>query len=225
MTFLRVEDAANLNGHLLETLSNGKREVLNEESFNRMIAIERKRTERSKQPFLLMLLQSGKHQGTPKSGELLKNVISVLMPSVRETDVIGWYKNPATVGVMYTGLVINDKESVLSMILNRVTAMLKDNLTDDQFSEISISFNFFPDDWDDDGPGRPSNLALYPDLLNKTKERRAFVTVKRLMDIAGSTLMLSLCAPVFVVIAAAIKLSSEGPVLFRQQRVGQYGQH
>ena len=33
-----------------------------------------------------------------------------------------------------------------------------------------------------------------------------------------------LCSPVFLAIAAAIKLTSKGPVLFKQQRVGQYGQ-
>jgi lipopolysaccharide/colanic/teichoic acid biosynthesis glycosyltransferase len=45
------------------------------------------------------------------------------------------------------------------------------------------------------------------------------------MDIAGSTLMLILCAPVCLIIALAIKTSSKGPVLFKQRRVGQYGQH
>jgi lipopolysaccharide/colanic/teichoic acid biosynthesis glycosyltransferase len=34
---------------------------------------------------------------------------------------------------------------------------------------------------------------------------------------------LMLCSPLFLAIAVAIKLSSKGPVLFRQQRVGQYG--
>ena len=44
------------------------------------------------------------------------------------------------------------------------------------------------------------------------------------MDIAGSGLILALSAPLFLVVAGAVKLSSNGPVLFRQQRVGQYGQ-
>ncbi len=44
------------------------------------------------------------------------------------------------------------------------------------------------------------------------------------MDIAGSALALIMCAPLFLVIALAIKASSKGPVFFRQQRVGQYGQ-
>lgn len=215
----------NLADRLFEPVSVGKREVLNEDTFNRMIAIERKRTERSKQPFLLMLLEAGNHQGSAKSGGSLESVVSVLQSSIRETDVIGWYKDRATVGVIYTGLEVNNKNAVLSMILNRVSTALGDKLTSDQFSQVSISFHFFPDNWDDEGSGRPSNPALYPDLSNSSNDRRPVVVIKRAMDIAGSAIMLSLCAPLFVIIAVLIKASSKGPVLFRQQRVGQFGQH
>jgi lipopolysaccharide/colanic/teichoic acid biosynthesis glycosyltransferase len=45
-----------------------------------------------------------------------------------------------------------------------------------------------------------------------------------MIDVAGSLVMLVLLAPVLLMIAAAIKASSRGPVLYRQKRVGQYGQ-
>jgi len=220
-----VEDAANLLSPKLELVSVGKYEVLNEDTFNRMIAIERKRTERTKQPFLLMLLKTGRHEGSAKSEGSLDSMVSGLLSSIRQTDVIGWYKDRTTVGVIYTGLVVNNKNSVLSMILSRVSTVLGDKLTSEQFSQVSISFHFFPDDWDEESSGRPSNPALYPDLVSSSKDRRSVAVIKRAMDIVGSTLMLILCAPIFLVIALAIKASSRGPVLFRQQRVGQYGQH
>jgi lipopolysaccharide/colanic/teichoic acid biosynthesis glycosyltransferase len=113
----------------------------------------------------------------------------------------------------------------MSMILGRMSVTLGDSLTSDQFSQVTISFHFFPDDWDNESSGRPSNPALYPDLLIPRNDRRSVVAIKRAMDIVGSALMLSLCAPIFLIIALAIKASSKGPVLFRQQRVGQYGQH
>ena len=47
--------------------------------------------------------------------------------------------------------------------------------------------------------------------------------MKRGMDIVGSLLLLIVLSPVFFVIAAAIKLTSRGPVLFRQQRIGEHG--
>ena len=46
---------------------------------------------------------------------------------------------------------------------------------------------------------------------------------KRVIDIIGSSLMLVIFSPVWLTIALAIKVSSKGPVLFRQRRVGQYG--
>lgn len=44
--------------------------------------------------------------------------------------------------------------------------------------------------------------------------------VKRAMDLIGSGLLLVLTSPVMLVCAAGVKLSSPGPVLFKQERVG-----
>ena len=198
MTQLPFESAGKTVDRLLEPASVGKRNVLNEESFNRMIAIERKRTERSKQPFLLMLLEDGRDQSSQRDSGPLDSIVSALLPTIRETDVIGWYKDRKAVGVMYTGLMVNEKTAVLNMIQGRVSATLRDSVASDQFSHVRISFHFFPDDWDDDGSGRPSNAALYPDLLSSSNNRRSVLIIKRGMDIAGSALMLFLCAPIFV---------------------------
>jgi lipopolysaccharide/colanic/teichoic acid biosynthesis glycosyltransferase len=43
------------------------------------------------------------------------------------------------------------------------------------------------------------------------------------MDVTGSALALLFLAPVFLIISAAVKLSSPGPVFFRQKRVGRFG--
>ena len=224
MTLLRLDNASDLADPLFDSMSSAEREVLNEEAFRRMIAIERKRTERSKEPFLLMLLEAGKQQGSEKSARALDSMVSVLLSSTRETDVIGWYKERMAIGAIFTGLVVNDKNSILSLILSRISTTLRDELTFDQFNQVSISFHFFPDEWDHDEGGRPSNPALYPDLIAPRGERRSQLGVKRLMDIAGSLSALIACAPVMAAIAIAIKLTSKGPIFFRQQRVGQYGQ-
>ncbi len=225
MTLLRLENASDLADPLFDSMSTAEREVLNEEAFRRMIAIERKRTERSKEPFLLMLLEAGKQQGSEKSARALDSMVSVLLSSTRETDVIGWYKERMAIGAIFTGLVVNDKNSILSMILSRISTTLRDELTFDQFNQVSISFHFFPDEWDHEEGGRPSNPALYPDLVTPKNGRRSQLGVKRLMDIAGSALALIALAPVMAAIAIAIKLTSKGPIFFRQQRVGQYGQN
>jgi len=221
---LRVNRSLDSTGSPFEAILAIERDVLNEQTFRRMIAIERKRTERSKEPFLLMLLDSGGQTGAEANGASLENMASSLLASSRETDIVGWYKERTTVGVMFTGLVVNDKKSVLSTILSRVKYMLRDDLIFKQFSQVSISFHFFPDDWDHANAGRPSNPALYPDLTSQGTSKRSLLIVKRMIDVVGSALALLLCSPVFLAIAAAIKLTSKGPVLFKQQRVGQYGQ-
>jgi exopolysaccharide biosynthesis polyprenyl glycosylphosphotransferase len=46
------------------------------------------------------------------------------------------------------------------------------------------------------------------------------LVAKRILDITFSIFLLLLLAPVFVVIALLIKFSSDGPILFRQERMG-----
>jgi exopolysaccharide biosynthesis polyprenyl glycosylphosphotransferase len=47
--------------------------------------------------------------------------------------------------------------------------------------------------------------------------------VKRAFDIFGSAVLLALAAPLMLLIAAAVKLTSRGPVCFRQTRIGRNG--
>jgi len=54
-------------------------------------------------------------------------------------------------------------------------------------------------------------------------ERGAYPVVKRAMDIAVASASLLFFLPLFLVVAAAIKLDSPGPVLFRQTRIGKGG--
>lgn len=49
--------------------------------------------------------------------------------------------------------------------------------------------------------------------------------VKRAFDLVGASIGLLAVAPLFAVIALAIKLDSKGPVFFRQLRVGRHGKH
>jgi exopolysaccharide biosynthesis polyprenyl glycosylphosphotransferase len=53
---------------------------------------------------------------------------------------------------------------------------------------------------------------------------RSSAMLKRALDVLGASLGLILCAPIFAVIAVLIKLDSEGPVLFRQTRIGRGGE-
>ncbi len=113
---------------------------------------------------------------------------------------------------------MNDRRAILDTFLTKVTTNLREELSEEQFNQVRISFHLFPDDWDHEKPGRPSNAALYPDLISRDKGKRTVLVVKRVIDILGSATMLTLCAPLFAVIALAIKLSSKGPVFYRQMQ-------
>jgi len=72
---------------------------------------------------------------------------------------------------------------------------------------------------------RPLPLAHEPLFyVEASKQTRWSEAVKRSLDIAVAGVGLVIVAPVLVVAAVAIKLQDRGPVLFRQVRVGRYGQ-
>lgn len=60
----------------------------------------------------------------------------------------------------------------------------------------------------------------YYEILQK---KQIGLILKRLFDIVVSLIMLLILSPVFLILAIAIKLDTEGPVFYRQVRVTQYG--
>ncbi len=198
------------------------KDVLTAEVFRRMISLERKRSERTQRPFVLLLMDTGRTQPTEKNGRILVDILSALQSATRETDVMGWYEMNSAVGVMFTEITL-ENNLILSTILSRISDVLRGRLTGEQFSQIKFSFHLFPEEWDSSNPERQSNPTLYPDLHKRNGHNRLSRAMKRGMDVLGSVLLITILSPVFLVIAAVIKLSSEGPVLFRQQRIGEHG--
>jgi exopolysaccharide biosynthesis polyprenyl glycosylphosphotransferase len=198
---------------------------LAEESFIRLLSLERRRTERSRRQFVLMLLDA---QGIPETemrDKVLMDLASAVSGAVRETDVRGWYEKGRVIGVVLTeiGPTEEDLDTVLNAVQSRVGAALRSELTQRQVNEIHISFHVFPEKWNCEGPDCAADWKLYPDLLKVDGFARLPRTLKRAMDVTCSLMALILLSPLFAFIAIAIKLTSKGPVLFRQQRIGQYG--
>ncbi len=200
-------------------------EILGQELFVRMLRLERKRTERSQRPFVLMLLDSRRLLKAVNNGAQFDSVLYALSHSTRETDIKGWYEDGAVFGIIFTEIGSADGKFLTSALLTRVTNALCKTLSIEQINEIRLSFHVFPEDPNHhhrDGKG-PTDATLYPDLDWDFDPKRGARIVKRSMDIAGSLLALVLVSPLFIVIAAIIKLTSRGPVLYRQDRVGQHG--
>ncbi|HKS74411.1 MAG TPA: sugar transferase [Terriglobales bacterium] len=207
----------------LSPIATPEREVLDQELFHKTISLERKRSERSRKPFLLMLLDTGAELSAPSNHQIRYELISGLIRMTRETDAVGWYQSSSTLGAMFTEIGNEDRNKIMGTMLLRVTSMLHEHLTLEQFSRVGISFHIFPEHWDVEGPDGPSNPVLYPDLPKREEMRKVSRIVKRAMDIAGSLLALIVGSPIFLLLAMVIKLTSKGPVFYRQQRLGQYG--
>jgi exopolysaccharide biosynthesis polyprenyl glycosylphosphotransferase len=90
-------------------------------------------------------------------------------------------------------------------------------------SKLHITVHLFPESWDKDNPYRVTDIKLYPEVSRRESKPSLPTTVKRLMDIVGSLTLLIILAPIFGLIAVVIKLTSRGPVLFKQERLGQFG--
>jgi lipopolysaccharide/colanic/teichoic acid biosynthesis glycosyltransferase len=187
-----------------------------------MLRLERKRTERSNRGFVLMLLDACSLLKADESRETSHKVIAALAQSTRETDIKGWYKDDSVIGVIFTEVGAADGKCVGNALLTKVTSALRTTLSSEQINQIKISFHVFPESSNGNGIG-PTDSTLYPDLQQMGDPKRAARAIKRSIDIAGSLFALLLASPFLVIIAAVIKLTSKGPVLFRQERIGQYG--
>jgi exopolysaccharide biosynthesis polyprenyl glycosylphosphotransferase len=203
-------------------LAAGECRVLDEDAFQDMIAFERKRSERSGKVYALVLVSTVDNVTIDQRQTLLEKTGQVLTALTRDTDVTGWHQTGFTLGVIFADIVAADKDAVVAAILARVTDTLSENLTLEQLSQISISTSCYPENWQAE-TSRPSNPALYPDLVSRDRSRRVAIVIKRIMDIVGSIVAIILFAPIIVIVAIAIKLTSKGPIFFRQERIGQHG--
>jgi lipopolysaccharide/colanic/teichoic acid biosynthesis glycosyltransferase len=197
--------------------------LLPEPMFLRALRLERKRAERSRKSFVLMLLELSGPSRSGK-GNLLNQAAPALLSSIRETDIAGWHQETLALGVIFAELGVTHLESPLATLRARVTGLLQSVLPADELARIRITFHRFPEDWgQNDAELKVEKEKLYPDVVKRDESRLLSRALKRTIDVLGSALGLLLLSPVLVVIALAIKLSSPGPILFRQTRIGRYG--
>jgi lipopolysaccharide/colanic/teichoic acid biosynthesis glycosyltransferase len=199
------------------------RHIFDEEFFHYSISLERKRAERTHRSFLLILLDLNRVLLDQRNEEILDKIISSISTTVRETDITGWHRSNAVLGFVFTDIPTENRGSIVGALVSRVNGILYNCLGFGRFNQITVSHYVFPDEWDCDVPQRPSNPKLYPDIEKRNHGSKLYLATKRLTDIVGSAFGLALFAPLLLVIALAIKLTSRGPVFFRQQRIGQFG--
>lgn len=189
--------------------------VVSEPLFRRFLSLERRRCERAESRFGLLLVELEPLQKT-LAAHAIENVALALAGVMRETDITGWYEPGATLGVILTALNGAERETVESVVVERVQGTLARHLSPTDAERVRISCHLFPED-------ELSNQIFYSDDQQTRPRARQSMLLKRAIDVAVSLAALIILSPVFAVIASLIKWTSEGPVFFRQKRVGRFG--
>ncbi len=122
--------------------------MLDEGAFHHTICLERKRAERSRRSFLLVLLDLRTVLANDSSERILNTILSSLWRTTRETDVAGWHKSNAVLGIIFMDVPTEGRTPIVGAMLARVSGVLYNSLTFDQFNQITISHYVFPEDWD-----------------------------------------------------------------------------
>jgi lipopolysaccharide/colanic/teichoic acid biosynthesis glycosyltransferase len=192
--------------------------------FMKMLCLERNRAERSDRRLVLMLVEFPSFLKPGDQVGATEKIQCALSRVTRETDIKGWYRDGAVIGVIFTEIPLA-ATSVVQILSRKVKHALHAELGA-QAHELELTFHVFPDhpEGNDVGGPDPETFAtIYPDLMAEIESRRVPLLVKRCLDIVGSLLALLVLAPLMILIAVAVKLTSPGPVLFRQMRLGQSG--
>jgi lipopolysaccharide/colanic/teichoic acid biosynthesis glycosyltransferase len=194
--------------------------------FRKMLCQERKRSERSRKPLLLALVDGKDVNQTNGSTGIVQKIGICLRDQVRETDFAGWYEEGLVFGIVFTELGDTDVKAAINVIQTKITACLQKAFSPVYLNSILISFYAFPESVGSNGNGTKTHLTpvLYPDVFEIGKKKRLSLLAKRAIDVAGSSFALALFSPLLAALAAGVKLTSKGPVFFKQERIGKFGE-
>jgi len=161
----------------------------------------------------------------PRNGSdpnVLHTASRVVGRVIRDTDILGWFTLNSVIGAIFSELGSADLKSAIRRIEEKVSVALARTLEPHQLAELEISMYSYPQSPADGDESSVLSPELYPDLINASEENRRTLLAKRVIDVIGSMLALIVLSPVFALLALLIKLTSKGPVFYRQERLGQF---
>jgi lipopolysaccharide/colanic/teichoic acid biosynthesis glycosyltransferase len=193
--------------------------IADESLFKRLLLLERRRAERTGARFALMLVDMEELSSKLNAGAM-DDIGRAIGSTMRETDVVGWYRHSAVLGVILTTLNGAARLTLESVVSERARAILSRHPAAASAEHIWISCHIFPDDESTARKPPEHRFSASPD---KEGPAGRSGTLKRVVDVSGSVVALLLLSPVLLTIAALVKATSKGPAFFRQQRIGQAG--
>jgi lipopolysaccharide/colanic/teichoic acid biosynthesis glycosyltransferase len=220
------KDVNRLNFALGDRFSTDQRTIENHqlfapELFRGFIAKERNRTDRSGLAMAILLIGLHEGQGTPERVRF-SDVAHALSTIKTDTDIMGWFDQDSVMGL----LVPDIDEHALAATCERLEADFRREIAHhnegDPQEGLTIRLRVYPEPRSHGEEGSQQvDPFLYPELHADQKAIRNFHVLKRGIDIFASILLLLSLLPLLLAIAGLVKLTSRGPVIFRQVRIGQ----
>lgn len=184
--------------------------LLKSEFLNRL-RTEKLRSDRSNAPLSLVLFYFG-GKGR-RFGNVIQEFLVSLQRNTRESDIKGWVAG----GVI--GLILPDTDK---NGMNRCVEKIANGNGNVHYSVLTGTY---PGDLIQKlVAGEKSQPNFFPLDLDETEKRSGFqLTLKRIMDILGSVVGLILSSPLMLMAAIAVRMTSPGPIIFKQSRFGKKG--
>jgi hypothetical protein len=104
-----------------------------------MLTLERRRAERSRKPYVLMLLDANLENGSAEG--ILKEAIGVIVTAKRETDLIGWYRMGAILGVIFTEVTLEGDTPITERLRKKIETAFIKHMGGERASRIAISMH------------------------------------------------------------------------------------
>src|SRR5207247_10318255 len=125
----------------------GRRHVLDGELFRTVLSKERKRADRCDQALILMLVEANDGLGAD-SLSIGEAAIEALAAATRETDVLGWFKRRAVIGVILPEIRVSDLANTCEGLDTRGRRLLAKRVGGETLGRFSIRLRVYPE------PGR-----------------------------------------------------------------------
>jgi lipopolysaccharide/colanic/teichoic acid biosynthesis glycosyltransferase len=211
------------SGLRARTRALGNRSVWPCAEFSRRLLSECARTDRSGREFSLLVFH----------GEATPAMLRTLGERIRVTDEIGWLSQ-RRLGILLPDTLAPGAQHIRRDLCTRLSP---------RAPGIRCSVYTYPTDWLDDGAigerervgeedARPVEAMerLHRPGAGSSPEPAVQAPLpphlplwKRVMDMVGALLALVVLSPLMLAVALAVRLSSPGPVIFRQERIGSRG--
>jgi hypothetical protein len=114
--------------------------ILDEYTFHYLLSVQRRRAERSKRPFVLLLVELNADRARRRIPRLLSTqIFHALRRCLRETDFIGWYRQEITVAAVLTELGDGAAADATQPVRERVREAIVEQLAPTIASRLLVS--------------------------------------------------------------------------------------